>query len=290
MKKATKVDKQIQILQKRGMIIDDENKAKEILLDVGYYRLGFYWFPFENSYPEKGKKRSHDFKKGTRFNDAVDLYYFDHDFRKILLPFLCRIEVNLRTFVIYYISNYYKDNPLWFIDANNVEEDFISYFKTKYDTDIKKNDAIKHHHKKYRQDKFAPAWKTLEYATFGDIIRLCQNLKENNLQNQIAKHYEIRNVKVFDNYFGTIRLLRNMCAHGHVIFDLKLQKSIKRGIIYDLQDSDYHNIIGTVKVLCYLLSQISNNREKELKKNLCKLLEDNKEKKFFEILDYLTAL
>ena len=29
------------------MIINDVEKAKEVLLDVGYYRLGFYWFPFE---------------------------------------------------------------------------------------------------------------------------------------------------------------------------------------------------------------------------------------------------
>ena len=40
--RATTVDQQIELLRSRGMDIEDEVKAKEILLDVGYYRLGFY--------------------------------------------------------------------------------------------------------------------------------------------------------------------------------------------------------------------------------------------------------
>lgn len=51
MKKALKLDDQILKLKSRGMIFQDEEKAKEILLDVGYYRLGFYSFPFEKTFP-----------------------------------------------------------------------------------------------------------------------------------------------------------------------------------------------------------------------------------------------
>lgn len=46
-KQATNIEGQIAILKSRGMFIADVNKAKEILLDIGYYRLGFYMFPFE---------------------------------------------------------------------------------------------------------------------------------------------------------------------------------------------------------------------------------------------------
>ncbi len=42
MKKAYTIDQQITRLKSNGMTFDDEEKAKEILLDVGYYRLGFY--------------------------------------------------------------------------------------------------------------------------------------------------------------------------------------------------------------------------------------------------------
>ena len=51
--KATTVEKQINLLKDRGMTITDIEKAKEVLLDIGYYRLGFYWFPYEITYPNK---------------------------------------------------------------------------------------------------------------------------------------------------------------------------------------------------------------------------------------------
>ena len=44
MKKAYTIDQQIAKLKSNGMTFDDEEKAKEILLDVGCYRLGFYLF------------------------------------------------------------------------------------------------------------------------------------------------------------------------------------------------------------------------------------------------------
>ena len=50
MKRATTIDEQIERLQKRGMSINDKERAVDILLDKGYYRLGFYWFPMEKSY------------------------------------------------------------------------------------------------------------------------------------------------------------------------------------------------------------------------------------------------
>ena len=44
---ATNYKEQIQRLQERGMCFDwDEKKVKDVLLDIGYYRLGFYWCPF----------------------------------------------------------------------------------------------------------------------------------------------------------------------------------------------------------------------------------------------------
>jgi abortive infection bacteriophage resistance protein len=47
-KYATTVQEQLTLLKGRGMVFDYPlEKVKEILLDIGYYRLGFYWNPFE---------------------------------------------------------------------------------------------------------------------------------------------------------------------------------------------------------------------------------------------------
>lgn len=89
-RKAITLDKQIDQLRERGMVITDVEKAKEVLFDVGYFRMGFYWFPFEITYPNK-HHRTHEFKKGANFDDAVKLYYFDFNLRNILLKPLSRI-------------------------------------------------------------------------------------------------------------------------------------------------------------------------------------------------------
>ena len=144
MKTATTIDEQLALLKQRGMLIPDEDKAKEILLDIGYYRLGFYWFPYEKESPVNNV-REHQFKPGTSFDQIIALYYFDQDLRCILSPYLYRIEINLRTFVIYTASNLYKSNPTWFADRRCVSNRFIEYVASRYPT-IKNNETIKRHH------------------------------------------------------------------------------------------------------------------------------------------------
>lgn len=39
MKYATTLDEQVDKLKNRGLVINDEEKAKEVLLDIGYYRF-----------------------------------------------------------------------------------------------------------------------------------------------------------------------------------------------------------------------------------------------------------
>ena len=285
MKTATSIKEQIEILKGRGMTIEDEEKAKDVLLDIGYYRLGFYWFPFEETYPNK-TARDHHFIEGASFRQAVDLYYLDCEMRNILAPFLYRIEVNVRTVLIYTASNYYKSHPTWFADQRIVNQSFVQSLPKNYET-IRKNAAIMHHHQKYPNDIYAPAWKTLEYMTLGDIITLIHNIKEDSLKKKIAEHYGLRNMNVFFSYMNTVRTIRNLCAHGHNIFDLNLQKSIKAGpLSREITADMHHNLCGVLLVVFFLLHHISDNRKDELKRKLTNLLESTDLKQF----DYIKAI
>lgn len=260
-KTATTVAEQISRLKQRGMTISDIKKAEEVLLDIGYYRLGFYWFPFENQYPNK-HRRDHIFCSNASFDDVLNLYYFDNDLRAILTPYLHRIEIHLRTTLIYIVSNYYRRNPTWFSDSKIVAHDFITRLPALYD-DIKKNDTIKHHHRKYPNDIYAPAWKTLEYMTFGSILYLIENLKNIKIQEYIAQSMGINNLDVFFSHMQTLRILRNACAHGHNIFDLKLSKSIKPGPINGMSASQRNSVSGALMVVANTLGCISVNRQRE---------------------------
>ncbi len=68
------MEKQVELLRSRGVKITCEEKAKECLLDIGYFRLCSYLFPFEKTYP-KYNNRTHEVIDGTKFSDAVALYY-----------------------------------------------------------------------------------------------------------------------------------------------------------------------------------------------------------------------
>jgi abortive infection bacteriophage resistance protein len=144
--KATSISEQIEILEKRGMeFIYQRDKVEELLLDIGYYRLGFYWHPFEIN------KREHCFKKGTTFKNVVELYYLDFDLRNLLTKYLTRIELNFKSKLIYLVSNKYKDSPTWFVDKQVINNDFIINFDKIYtEKFIKCNKTIKNHHEKYQ--------------------------------------------------------------------------------------------------------------------------------------------
>ena len=72
---------------------------------------------------------------------------------------------------------------------------FIDNFDNEFYTDrIRKNPVIRNHHHKYINDKYAPAWKTLEFATFGSMFQVFKNLKDISLKQEISQQYGIRNV------------------------------------------------------------------------------------------------
>lgn len=274
-KQATTIEQQIAKLEQRGMTVKDKVKATEILSDIGYYRLGFYWFPFEKGYAKLRKRklrwRTHEFEEGADFDAAVALYYFDHDFRSILTQYLHRIEIHLRTTLIYIVSNHHKKNPTWFSDPKIVKSDFLVKLPGMYD-DIRKNDVIKHHHRKYHNDIYAPAWKTIEYMTFGGVLYLIDNLKETDLQEEIAKKMGVTNLDVFKSQMQVLRTLRNICAHGHNLFDLHLTKPVKHGRIKGMTASQRSSVAGAMMVLSDILGGISKNRQKDLVKEVNALL------------------
>jgi hypothetical protein len=272
MKTATTVEEQLHKMQERGLIINDLSKAREILSDIGYFRLGFYCFPFEKNYPEK-HDRTHLFMENVSFEDVVKLYYFDTDLRYLLSRYINRIEINFRSAVSYIVSNQYKKSPTWFVDKNVVASGYAEEFPSRVYTESfkKSSTVIKEHHRKHINDRYAPAWKTIEFMTFGAVIKLYEAIKDDKIKEKIAQRYQIENVAVFRNYMQTICSIRNICAHGAVLFDLSLPRSVKRGPSGKMSSQTRHSLNGVLAVILYMMEQISRNRADELRKALSEL-------------------
>lgn len=271
-KPATTIDEQLDLLKTRGLAIQDEDKAREILLDIGYYRLGFYLFPFEKSYPQL-RNRTHEYIDGATFEDAVKLYYFDFDLRLLLTRYLTRIEIAFRTALIYNLSNKYSPNSVWFISPSVVSRSYARDFENKvYTADFKRNPIIQRHHQKNPNDRFAPSWKTLEFMTFGAVMKLYEQLKERDDKILIAQKLGIRQVVTFESYMHTIREVRNACAHGHLLYDLRLPRRINRGPAH-ITPQESGNIVGALRVIRYIMAQISTKRADDLSASVKSLYE-----------------
>lgn len=268
MKKAFTIEQQIEQLKSHGMVFDDEEKSKEILLDVGYYRLGFYSFPYEIKYPSLDN-RDHCLTTGTTFKSVYDLYEFDTRLRRLLLNALDRIEVNIRTTIIYNISLRYIDDPCWFVNRKYMTAKFVNEFENQVYATMRKNPVIQHHHSKH-SGIYAPAWKTIEFMTIGNLINLYDAIKEPDARDIVAKTYGCSR-GVFYNYLETIRVLRNKCAHGGC-YRMNFPKGIKQ-FPADISPDSRHNINGGIGVIRHMLGCISKSRKAELEADIKSLID-----------------
>lgn len=267
-KRAKTLDEQIATLRRHGVDISDERKAKEYLSDIGYYRLGFYIHPFEKTYPYLDGRRSHDVQSGTRIEDVVALYYFDFDLRNILNRYLSRIEIAIRSVVIYELSHKYIANPTWFVDPTVVSASFIRKFPNEAYKSIKKKLPIRNHHKKY-SGQYAPAWKTMEFMTLGNLEILYDSLLLDDDKWLISSKFNVLAIETFKTYLTAIREVRNACAHGNVLFGLTLSEGIRSGeACYHFTGNEQQTFKGALRVVDFLLKQVSVNRVKDLWKEL----------------------
>lgn len=266
-RKARPLQEQVALLQKRGMIIAEPEKARRILLEIGWYRMSFYWFPFETRYPDRFDP-THKFRDGTRFEDALLLYAFDFNLRNTLLKPLERIETALRTYIIYAVSTRYPDRPEWFADPKVVSAAHARQFeRSVYSVLRRTQPEIELHHKRFPRDRFAPAWKTLEFMTFGAMWTLFESLNSESLRLDVARHFGVHNLDVFCNYMEIVRALRNLCAHGNILYSFHPSK-ILRGPALGGKADPPRNLYGALTVVDHFLGEISERLQRELRTQL----------------------
>jgi abortive infection bacteriophage resistance protein len=209
-KRVTTVDDQIMQLKARGLQISDDSNARHYLLNISYYRLAGYWWPMQ------ADKVNHTFKPNSRFEDVIALYNFDRELRLLLFDIIERIEIGLRTKMIYHLSHEYGawwfQNPELFINSMAFIRTLSSLGE---ELERSKEIFIKEHFSRYKTDfRFPPAWKTLEIMTFGSLSKLYGNLKPTvRSKDIIAAELNTVNHTFLPSWLLSITQIRNICAH-----------------------------------------------------------------------------
>ena len=103
------VNEQIEHLKDRGVLFDDENKAKFFLSNVNYYRLSGYLYEFR-------KPKSSYYRDGINFSRISELYKFDCKFTRILMYILEDVEETLKARLSYVLSSQFPLDPLIYLN------------------------------------------------------------------------------------------------------------------------------------------------------------------------------
>jgi len=218
-KPALTIPEQITKLKHRGLIINDTPRAEHYLINVGYYRLSGYWITMQSD------KVNHIFKPNSTFDNVISIYQFDRELRLLLFEIIERIEIALRTRMVYHLSH--EVNPWWFEDSTNFKNT-VAHTDTLISIDRElqqtKEEFIKEHYLKYHTDtRRPPAWKTLNICSFGTISKLYGNLADR-LQSKdlIAKEFGTANKSYLPSWLQAISQIRNICAHHGRIWNKNL--------------------------------------------------------------------
>lgn len=214
---------QLQQLKNRGLVITNEPKAIHLLEVISYYRLSGYW------YPMLADKQTHQFKPDSNFELAFNIYKFDRELRQLFMRELEKIEVAVRSKMIYVLSH--SRGPFWYLDSTNFSNpvkhaDTLSKVGTEYSrSDEEFIQAFKN---KY-SDSMPPSWMMLEVSSFGILSSFYSNLIPRKDKRDIAGYFGLTD-GVFSSWLHSIVYLRNICAHHSRLWnrEMRIQPIVPR--------------------------------------------------------------
>ena len=199
---------QIRTLQTRGLTIENETDATQLLERISYFRLADCWRPLETD------KLTHQFATGSSFSDVVTCYNFDKELKVLLFSAIQTIEVAVRAKVIKHFSQ--TSGPFWFMDAANaINTGHFQSNLARVRTEVarSKEPYIKEHFQKYDDPDLPPVWKTLEVVSLGTLSKLFSNFSDNNAKNLVAADFRLPQFLVLDSWLESLTALRNYIAH-----------------------------------------------------------------------------
>lgn len=224
-KKPFTLTAQVERLQKRGLIIKHPRIAEKYLINISYYRLGEYWYVMQSD------KDNHIFKPNSKFEDVIALYNFDAELRMLLFDVIEKIEISLRTKLIYHLSH--EVDPWWFQNQDCFKNSY--FFKSTLRTLTKeiersrsKDVILIKHYEKYSDGKLPPAWKTIEYTSIGNLSKIYGNLNDRlKSKKRIAREFGAVNQDYFPSWLQSIAQIRNFCAHHSRLWNRNLPNTVK---------------------------------------------------------------
>ena len=232
------ISQQVEILKNKGLIIDDINKAENILLKENYFFLNGYRHMFMNSASDR------TFVTGATFDELYSLFLFDRYSRNIFFKNLLIIENRLKSIISYQLSKKYGYKERDYLNLRNFDQnperrrrvkDVIEKMKRQIRINTSRHNATMHYAKNYG---YIPLWILVKVLSFGIVCELYSILKEED-KLEVASVFGM-SAEYLEEFLPILSNYRNLCAHEDIVFDHKTERHIP--------DTEYHKKLNIFKM------------------------------------------
>ena len=232
------LDEQVEILQSKGLIINDIPETKDILLRENYFFISGYRMLFMES--QENKK----FLPGTTFDELYSMFQFDRHVRNILFKNLLIIENNIKSIMAFHLSSRYGIREDEYLNPKNFVldrkrkkqvDDLLRKMKRQIRINGGQHQATMHYSEKYG---YVPMWIAVKVLSFGIVSELFQILNPDD-QETVANDFNLAK-ETLEIYLPVLANFRNLCAHEDILFEHKAQRNIP--------DTKYHNLLKIPQV------------------------------------------
>ena len=232
------ISEQLDILKNRGLIIEDELYAQEILLRENYFFIMGYRHLFMKSAKEN------KFIPGTTFKEVYSLFEFDRNFRNIIFKNVLVIENQLKSVTSYQLSKKYGYREKEYLNSKNFTQDkdkarrvkdLIDKMKRQIRINATNHNATVHYINNYG---YIPLWVLVKVLSFGIVCELYTILKKED-KIEIAEIFGTTPA-ILEDILIILSNYRNLCAHEDIVYEHHTEREIP--------NTKYHEIMNIPKM------------------------------------------
>lgn len=291
------IEEQVAILKGRGLVIDNEEKAKLYLLTNNYYNIINGYSKFFQISPS-----SDQYIENTNFDEVSRLYFFDKEIKQALFNSFLHAEHHLKSIFAHRFAEAYPNKKYAYLDIECYDRNnringlkAISKLSRLIETKIKfKDNVITHYVKKYDD---IPVWVLVDFLDFGTLGLLIKSMPMR-IQNSIAHDLtsflkdnlglkEQDKVPPFspatmNSFIKNVAETRNVCAHNNRLLNFTCHSdSVFYPILHDQygikadshRRTPYSTVISLQCFLSHMEYAILCNTLKKRFKNLSNQLQ-----------------
>ena len=258
------LDEQVEILREKGLVINDEKYAKEVLFRENYFFLHGYRYPFLRS------KDNRVYLKGTTFEELYSLFLFDRQLRNIIFKNILIIENNIKSIFSYQLSKKYGYKEKDYLNLKNFNttkekrkqvNDLVAKMKRQMKKNIATHSATMHYLDNYG---YIPLWILVKVLSFGILSEFYNILKSEDAL-EIADLYHL-SIEEMSAYLSILANFRNLCAHEDILYDHRTQKEIPdtryhHYLHIDMTDDHYNYGKNDLFAVIIIMKQMLSNDE-----------------------------